>query len=62
MLSNYLKVAIRNITKHRFFSIINILGLTVGIAGCLFIAMYIYDELTYDKFHTKAERIYRRVR
>jgi len=59
MLNNYLKVAIRNITKHKFFSIINILGLTIGVAGCLFIAMYIYDELTYDHFHSKADRIYR---
>lgn len=59
MVKNYLKVAIRNITKHKFFSIINILGLTIGIAGCLFVAMYIYDELNYDHFHTKGERIYR---
>ncbi|ELR69223.1 putative FtsX-related transmembrane transport protein [Fulvivirga imtechensis AK7] len=59
MVKNYLKVAMRNITKHKFFSIINILGLTIGIAGCLFIAMYIYDELNYDHFHAKGERIYR---
>ncbi|MDX1628338.1 MAG: ABC transporter permease, partial [Fulvivirga sp.] len=59
MVKNYLKVAIRNITKHKFFSIINILGLTMGIAGCLFISMYIYDELTYDHFHEKGERMYR---
>ena len=59
MVKNYLKVALRNITKHKFFSIINILGLTIGIAGCLFITMYIYDELNYDHFHAKGERIYR---
>lgn len=59
MVKNYLKVAIRNITKHKFFSIINILGLTIGIAGCLFVTMYIYDELNYDHFNEKAERIYR---
>ena len=59
MVKNYLKVAIRNITKHKFFSIINILGLTIGIAGCLFVSMYIYYELTYDHFHEKGDRIYR---
>jgi len=59
MVKNYLKVAIRNITKHKFFSIINILGLTIGIASCLFVSMYIYDELNYDHFHEKGERIYR---
>lgn len=59
MVKNYLKVAIRNITKHKFFSVINILGLTIGIAGCLFVSMYIYDELTYDHFHEKGDRIYR---
>jgi len=59
MVKNYLKVAIRNITKYKFFSIINILGLAIGIAGCLFVSMYIYDELTYDHFHEKGDRIYR---
>jgi putative ABC transport system permease protein len=59
MLSNYFKVAIRNITKHKFFSIINIMGLTIGLAGSLFITLYIFDELTYDHFNEKGSRIYR---
>ncbi|MBL6449543.1 ABC transporter permease [Fulvivirga sp. 29W222] len=59
MVKNYIKVALRNITKHKFFSIINILGLTIGVAACLFVTMYIYDELNYDHFHVKGERIYR---
>ncbi|MEQ9167763.1 MAG: ABC transporter permease, partial [Fulvivirga sp.] len=59
MLKNYIKVAFRNITKHKFFSIINILGLTIGLAASLFITLYIYDELTYDQFNAKADRTYR---
>jgi putative ABC transport system permease protein len=59
MLKNYFKVAMRNITKHKFFSIINILGLTIGLAGSLFISFYIFDELTYDQFNVKGNRIYR---
>ncbi|MEL7002769.1 MAG: ABC transporter permease, partial [Bacteroidota bacterium] len=59
MLSNYLKVALRNIAKHKFFSIINILGLTVGIAACLLISVYVIDELNYDHFHEKGAQMYR---
>lgn len=59
MLSNYLKVAIRNITKHKFFSFINIFGLTIGIAACLFIVLYVSDELSYDHMHEKGAQIHR---
>lgn len=59
MLLNYLKVAVRNLARHRAYSIINISGLTVGIACCLLIFIYVVDELSYDKFHEKAGRIYR---
>lgn len=59
MVKNYINIALRNIAKHKFFSLINISGLTVGVAACLFVAMYIYDELNYDQFHDKGERIYR---
>ncbi len=59
MLTNYFKVAMRNITKHKFFSIINILGLTIGLAASLFITLYIYDELTYDTFHKDVSRMHR---
>ena len=58
MLKNYFNVAIRNILKHKFFSAINILGMTIGVTACLLIILYITDELSYDKFHTNAERIY----
>lgn len=59
MLKNYLKIAIRNLVNHKFYSIINILGLAVGIACCLLIALFVQHELSYDKFHKKADRIYR---
>src|SRR5437868_727503 len=58
MLQNYFKVAIRNILKYKFFSFINIFGMTVGIASCLLIILYISHELSYDKFHVDADRIY----
>jgi putative ABC transport system permease protein len=58
MFKNYLKVAFRNILKHKFFSIINILGMTIGVTACLLIALYVTDELSYDRFHDRADRIY----
>lgn len=59
MFKNYLKVATRNLTKHRFYSIINVLGLAIGMTCCLLIFLYVRHELSYDRFHTKADRIYR---
>lgn len=59
MLKNYLTVAIRNLRKHSFYSFINIAGLAVGVAACLIIVLFIVDEFKYDKFNTKADRIYR---
>jgi putative ABC transport system permease protein len=58
MLKNYFKVAFRNILKHKFFSFINILGMTIGVTACLLIILYVSDELSFDKFHTKADRMY----
>ena len=58
MFQNYFKVALRNILKHKFFSAINILGMTIGITACLMIVLYVNDELSYDKFHRNADRIY----
>ncbi|HYG01697.1 MAG TPA: ABC transporter permease [Chryseosolibacter sp.] len=58
MFQNYFKVALRNILKHKFFSAINILGMTIGITACLMIVLYVNDELSYDRFHVNAERIY----
>lgn len=58
MLKNYLTVALRNIQKYRFFSAINILGMTIGVSACLLITLYVTDELSYDRFHANADRIY----
>jgi putative ABC transport system permease protein len=59
MLKNYLKIAIRNLRKQRGFTFINIFGLALGLACCLLITLYVVDELSYDRFHEKASRIYR---
>ena len=59
MLKNYLTIALRNLRKQSFYSFINIGGLAVGIAACLVIVLFIMDELSYDKYNTKADRIYR---
>lgn len=59
MLKNHFKIALRNLWRHRVFSFINITGLSVGITACFFISMYVMFELSYDQFHTKADRIYR---
>jgi len=59
MLRNYLKVAFRNMLKHKFYSFINIFGLTLGIAACLLISLYVKDELSYDRFHKDSENIFR---
>lgn len=58
MLKNYFKVALRNLIRHKFYSFINIFGLTIGIAVSLLISFYVFDELSYDKFHTDANRIH----
>ena len=59
MLQNYFKVALRNLWKNKGFSAINIIGLASGIVICLLILLYVLDELSYDKFNTKANRIFR---
>ena len=59
MLSNYIKVAFRNLIKTKLFSAINILGLSIGIAACLLILHYVNFERSYDKFHHQSDRIYR---
>ena len=59
MFRNYLKVAIRNLVKHKFYGIINVLGLAIGMTCCLLIFLYVQHELSYDSFHTKKDRIYR---
>ena len=59
MFKNYLKTAWRNIKRTKSFSLINILGLCVGMTACLFIMHYIEFEQSYDSFHKKGDRIYR---
>lgn len=59
MLFNNLKIAWRTLVKNKFFSVLNILGLATGMACFLLIALYVTDELSYDRFHKKADRIYR---
>ncbi len=58
MLENYFKVALRNILKHKFYSILNIAGLAFGLTACFLIGLYIFDELSFDKFHKDSENIY----
>ncbi|MCK4794626.1 MAG: ABC transporter permease, partial [Desulfobacteraceae bacterium] len=59
MFKNYFKVALRNIIKHKGYSLINIAGLAIGLACCLFIWIWVQDELSYDKFHENAPYLYR---
>ncbi len=59
MLQNYLKIAFRNLFKHKFHSLVNILGLALGVSSFLVLALYVIDELTYDQFHQNSDRLYR---
>src|SRR3990170_8182021 len=59
MLKNYFKIAFRNLWRHRVFSFINIMGLSVGMTACLLIFLYVRFEMSYDTFHPKVDRIYR---
>ncbi|MDB5119908.1 MAG: FtsX-like permease family protein [Sphingobacteriales bacterium] len=59
MIRNLLIIAVRNFKKDKWYSLLNILGLTIGITFSLFLIFYITDELTYDRHHEKADRIYR---
>ena len=59
MLSHYFRVAVRNLVKQRGYSLINILGLAAGMTCCLFIVLFVRDELSYDRYHEHADRIYR---
>ena len=59
MLKNLIKTAIRHIIKHFGYSILNILGLILGISSALFLIIYVADEVSYDRYHENADRIYR---
>lgn len=59
MIKNYITIALRNLARHKGYSFINITGLAVGIGCCMLIFLYVKDELTFDSFQSKADRIYR---
>ncbi|MES2277633.1 MAG: ABC transporter permease [Bacteroidota bacterium] len=62
MIKNYIKIAWRNLYKRKAFSLIHILGLTIGITVCLMIFLYIMNEFSVDRFHKKQKHIYRVMR
>jgi putative ABC transport system permease protein len=59
MLKNYFKIAWRNLLKKKVYSIINIVGLGIGMTCCVLIFMFVQDELSYDQYHVNKDRIYR---
>ena len=59
MLKNYFKIAYRNLLKNKVFSLVNILGLAVGMAACFFVFQYVHFESSYDSFHKNSANIYR---
>ncbi|GAB4022645.1 ABC transporter permease [Spirosoma koreense] len=61
MIRNYLKIAWRNLILHKAFTAINIIGLAVGLATCLLIVLFVQHELSYDRYHDRADRTYRMI-
>lgn len=59
MFFNYVKISLRNIRRRKAYAVINILGLAIGLASCVFIMLYVQDELSRDRFHAHADRLYR---
>src|SRR5688500_11545462 len=59
MLRNYIKIAIRNLLRHKAFSFINVTGLSIGMACSILILLWVQDEFSYDKFHEDSERMFR---
>lgn len=59
MIKNYILTTLRNISRRKGFSFLNVVGLSIGLAACLLILQYVKDELSFDDFHTKADTIYR---
>lgn len=59
MIKNFITIAFRNLLKQRFYTLINVLGLSIGIACFVMITLYVADELSYDRFHPQAENTYR---
>ena len=59
MLKSYLKIALRNIKKHKGYSFINVAGLAIGMACCILILLWVQHEVSYDRFHKNADDVYR---
>jgi putative ABC transport system permease protein len=59
MIKNYFKTAWRNLLKNKFYSVINISGLTLGLAVGILILLWVQDELSFDSFHKQAKNIYK---
>ncbi len=59
MLKNFIKISLRNLLKNKIFSLVNILGLSIGISCVIIVLLYLKNELTYDNMHADKERIYR---
>lgn len=59
MFQNYLKIAIRNLTRNKIFSMINIAGLSLGLTCCMLIVLYTKDEVSFDRFQKNKDRLYR---
>lgn len=59
MLSNFIKVAIRNLFRNSFYTIINIIGLAIGLIGAILIGLFIQSELSFDRYHQDHDRVYR---
>src|SRR5688500_3467725 len=59
MLKSYFIIALRNFRKFKTYSFINIFGLAIGLACCILILLHVHDELNFDRFHEKANRLFR---
>ena len=59
MLKNYIKIAFRNLLRFKAYSLINLFGLALGLTISILILLFVTDELTFDRFHTKANRLYK---
>ncbi len=59
MLKNYFKIAVRNFAKHKFYTFVNVMGLTMGLAIVFLIGLFVNDELSFDKFHVNKDHLYR---
>lgn len=59
MLRNYILIGIRNLVRHKFFALINLAGLAVGFTSFLLIMLFVFDEISYDKFYLNYDQVYR---